>query len=148
MLAFLNRGRLWTGLRGRPTHQHGSPVFSTPPESNRWEYTLDDHPPSAARTGHPRGASEPLYVVVYDISDVRRLRRVAEHCENFGVRVQYSLFECRLPPAEFERFWKELQELIEPRSDRLVVYQLCEHCVGNVRSAGCMARPQWEKWKP
>ena len=44
----------------------------------------------------PPGEKEMLTLVAYDITNAKRLRRVADVCENFGVRVQYSLFECRL----------------------------------------------------
>jgi CRISPR associated protein Cas2 len=34
----------------------------------------------------------------------RRLRRVARVCEDYGQRVQYSVFECRLDDTLFETF--------------------------------------------
>ncbi|HTI68628.1 MAG TPA: CRISPR-associated endonuclease Cas2, partial [Candidatus Limnocylindria bacterium] len=46
-----------------------------------------------------------LRLVAYDIADPKRLHRVAMICENFGVRVQYSLFECWLEDDDFERLW-------------------------------------------
>ena len=36
------------------------------------------------------------YLVSYDISDPKRLRKVARSLEGFGVRLQYSVFECPL----------------------------------------------------
>ena len=36
------------------------------------------------------------YLVAYDISDPKRLRKVATVCEDFGYRKQYSVFLCRL----------------------------------------------------
>ena len=41
----------------------------------------------------PPGETEMLTLVAYDISDHKRLAKVARVCEDFGVRVQYSIFE-------------------------------------------------------
>jgi CRISPR-associated protein Cas2 len=76
-------------------------------------------------------------ILVYDIAtrDKRgeqRLRRVAKICEGFGVRVQWSVFECRLTEASLERFLHELREVIEPSADRVTVYKL-SGSVGKVR---------------
>jgi len=37
-----------------------------------------------------------LYVICFDVADKKRLRQVAIQMENFGQRVQYSVFECHL----------------------------------------------------
>jgi CRISPR-associated protein Cas2 len=79
-----------------------------------------------------------LMIVAYDVRDARRLARVARHCEDYGVRVQYSVFECRLPAAHFEQFWQELTDLIEPAEDRLVAYRICASCARDIRTAGTM----------
>jgi CRISPR-associated protein Cas2 len=79
-----------------------------------------------------------LTIVAYDICDPRRLVRVAKHCEDYGFRVQYSVFECRLPTELFEQFWAELTALIEPEEDRVVAYRVCARCAQEVRAAGTM----------
>lgn len=50
----------------------------------------------------PRPVSVPshTWVIAYDIADDRRLARVASEMENFGRRVQYSVFECHLSEAQ------------------------------------------------
>ena len=77
-----------------------------------------------------------LTLVAYDISNPKRLVKIAHHCEDYGVRIQYSVFECRLEAALFDRFWNELQELIDPETDRLIAYKVCLACAREVRSAG------------
>lgn len=79
-----------------------------------------------------------LTLVAYDISHPRRLARVAGVCEDFGIRVQYSLFECRLEPAEFERFWSRLLNEIDLAEDSLVAYPLDARCAREIRTAGTM----------
>ena len=65
-----------------------------------------------------------LRLIAYDISDPKRLRLVAETCEDYGTRVQYSLFECWLEEPAFLALWEKLGTLIDPEADRLVAYTL------------------------
>ena len=56
-----------------------------------------------------------MVLITYDVSTEseggkRRLRRVARQCENFGQRVQNSVFECLVTPAEEEQKAKELTD--------------------------------------
>ena len=86
----------------------------------------------------PPGAGEMLTIVAYDISDARRLARVARLCEDYGVRVQYSLFECRLEETYFESFWLKLLDLIDEDEDRAVAYKIEARCAKETLTAGTM----------
>ena len=49
-----------------------------------------------------------LMLVTYDVSTTdpagrRRLRRVAKACADYGQRVQFSVFECQIDPAQWAR---------------------------------------------
>ena len=77
-----------------------------------------------------------LRLIAYDISDPKRLQRVAEACEDYGVRVQYSLFECWLEDESFEKLWDRLNGIITPAEDRLVAYVLDAAAVRRRRKAG------------
>lgn len=70
-----------------------------------------------------------LVVVSYDVSTVdpegqRRLRRVAKACKNLGQRVQFSVFECEVDPAQWTRLRQRLIEEIDPKVDSLRFYFL------------------------
>jgi len=70
-----------------------------------------------------------LVVVSYDVSTVnqagrRRLRRVAKKCLNFGTRVQNSVFECDVDPAQWADLKKQLTEIINEEEDSLRFYYL------------------------
>jgi CRISPR-associated protein Cas2 len=71
-----------------------------------------------------------IYVVVcYDVKTSddggpKRLRRVADVCESFGVRVQYSVFECKLTDAQWVEFRERLVREVEEESDSLRFYFL------------------------
>lgn len=79
-----------------------------------------------------------LSLVAYDITDPKRLARVARVCEDFGVRVQYSLFECRLEEDEFEDLWLKLLYEIDEKEDRLVAYKIDAKSAKQTLTAGTM----------
>ena len=54
----------------------------------------------------------------------RRLRRVARACQDFGQRVQYSVFECIVDPAQWATLRQKLIDEIEPRQDSQRFYFL------------------------
>ena len=47
-------------------------------------------------------------IISYDISDDRRRRKIMQTLEDFGRRVQFSVFECLLLPVEFEKLQQKL----------------------------------------
>lgn len=68
-------------------------------------------------------------LVAYDVNTQtpegsRRLRKVAKACEGFGQRVQDSVFECSIGPADFERLRAKLLKIIDVRADSLRIYRL------------------------
>ncbi len=70
-----------------------------------------------------------LVLVSYDVSTTdkkgqRRLRRVAKVCQNFGQRVQYSVFECIVDPAQWTALRQKLIDAIKPEEDSLRFYFL------------------------
>ena len=83
-----------------------------------------------------------IHLVAYDICDPRRLRHAAKLCEDYGVRVEKSVFECDLEDGVFASFWEALQGEIDPGEDSLVAYRLCKTCVGKTLSAGALTRPE------
>lgn len=54
----------------------------------------------------------------------RRLRAVAKLCRDFGQRVQYSVFEIEVEPADWTRLKARLEAVIDPRTDSLRFYYL------------------------
>ena len=67
-------------------------------------------------------------LVTYDIADTEttgaaRLRRVADLCEKYGQRVQFSVFECRLSKARLARLVGEMEDVIDRNRDSVLVYR-------------------------
>lgn len=51
-------------------------------------------------------------VVSYDIVSDQRRRKVMKALEGFGLRVQYSVFECLLTPAQMVEMQRKLKKLV------------------------------------
>jgi CRISPR-associated protein Cas2 len=101
-----------------------------------WEAAFANQPTESEQRGHPCGEHKMLTILAYDITEPRRLKRIAEICEDYGMRVQYSVFECRLEADKFDQFWNELLTVIDTATDRLVGYKVCVACARGIRSAG------------
>ncbi|MBM9521303.1 CRISPR-associated endonuclease Cas2 [Desulforhopalus vacuolatus] len=68
-----------------------------------------------------------MYLICFDISDDKRLRKVAREMENFGLRVQRSIFECHLDEDELTELQKRLARIIEADQDSIRYYSLCNN---------------------
>lgn len=70
-------------------------------------------------------------LVTYDVATDspagrRRLRKVAQACQDFGQRVQKSVFECAVNDMQYEEVIRRLVEIIKQDEDSLRVYRLIE----------------------
>ena len=75
-------------------------------------------------------------ILPFDICNPTRLHRAAKVCEDWGMRIQYSVFECRLEAQSFALFWDELSAIIDPKVDRIVAYKICTRCAREIHSLG------------
>jgi CRISPR-associated protein Cas2 len=76
------------------------------------------------------------WIVAYDISNPKRLRKVATCCEDFGVRKQFSVFLCRLSAADFVRLRSRLYDLVNLEEDQVLFIPLCGKCVQQIDTIG------------
>lgn len=82
-----------------------------------------------------------MVLVTYDVStesDVgkSRLRKVAKECVNYGQRVQNSVFECLVDPAQFAQLKHSLCEIIDEDKDSLRFYYLGKNWKNRVEHFG------------
>ena len=80
-------------------------------------------------------------LVTYDINVTtregrKRLRQVAKICEDIGLRVQCSVFECLVFGNVWEVKKKELEAIIDPTRDSLRYYYLGNHWQQRVEHYG------------
>ena len=70
-----------------------------------------------------------LVLITYDVNTEdaagrKRLRKIAKECVNYGQRVQCSVFECLLDPAQCKLLQAKLRQLMDPEKDSLRFYYL------------------------
>lgn len=86
-----------------------------------------------------------MFVLVsYDVATddgkgQRRLRRVAKACQDYGQRVQYSVFECIVDPAQWTVLKERLVSEIDPEKDSLRFYYLGSNWHHRVEHIGAKA---------
>jgi CRISPR-associated protein Cas2 len=64
------------------------------------------------------------FLVAYDVSDPKRLRRVYKKLNGYGDALQYSVFRCELSPKEKELMVEALWEIIHHKEDRVLIVDL------------------------
>ena len=83
-----------------------------------------------------------MYVLVtYDVATssdggVKRLRKIAKVCKNFGQRVQNSVFECKVDPAQLVDLKAQLLQIIDEQHDSLRFYNLGNNWKRRVEHVG------------
>ncbi|WP_053217381.1 CRISPR-associated endonuclease Cas2 [Virgibacillus senegalensis] len=92
-----------------------------------------------------------LVLITYDVqtsseSGKKRLRKVAKKCEEYGVRVQNSVFECIVDSTQLKQLQIALEEIIDPSVDSLRYYRLGNNHDTKVKHMG--AKPAIKVDKP
>ncbi len=90
-----------------------------------------------------------LMLVSYDVSTIdaagrRRLRQVAKACQNWGIRVQNSVFECHLDWSQWITLKGQLESICDPKLDSLRYYNLGNSYKTHVEHFGAKAVPDPE----
>ena len=85
------------------------------------------------------------FLVCYDISDPKRLRKVARACEDFGYRKQLSVFLCRLSATDMVRLRNRLYDLINLDEDQVLLIPVCGACVDKLEALGRPTDPPASK---
>lgn len=92
-----------------------------------------------------------LILVTYDVNvrtsdGRRRLRKIAKICEDYGQRVQNSVFECLVDPAAWVVLRDKLEREFEPGEDSLRFYYLGKNWRNRVEHIG--AKPAYDPEGP
>lgn len=75
-------------------------------------------------------------LVCYDISDPKRLRKVARTCEDFGYRKQLSVFLVRVSATDFVRLRTRLYDIIDLSEDQVLFIPLTESGLQRMEAIG------------
>jgi len=82
-----------------------------------------------------------MVLVTYDVNTEseggkNRLRKVAKKCENYGQRVQNSVFECLVDPAQFAELKHSLCDIMDEDKDSLRFYYLGKNWKNRIEHFG------------
>ena len=82
-----------------------------------------------------------MVLITYDVETVskdgqKRLRKVSKQCVNFGQRVQNSVFECILDPAQLTMLKFRLEEIIDKEKDSIRFYLMGNNWTRKVEQLG------------
>lgn len=93
---------------------------------------------------HFSGVKQMMVLITYDVNTEtsagqKRLRKVAKACEDYGQRVQHSVFECLIDPAQLKQLQARLDELIDVKTDSVRYYYLGNEWRRRVEHRGAKA---------
>ena len=82
-----------------------------------------------------------LVLITYDVDTIsetgqKRLRKVAKLCQDYGQRVQNSVFECRLSEAQFVVLKNKLESIMNHDLDNIRFYFLGKNWKNRIESIG------------
>ena len=83
-----------------------------------------------------------MYILItYDVNTIlmdgeRRLRKVAKTCQNYGQRVQSSVFECELSEAQLIVLKNKLSNIIDEENDSIRIYHLGKNWDKKIETIG------------
>ena len=85
-----------------------------------------------------------MVLITYDVktetkAGQARLRKVSKKCQDYGQRVQNSVFECIIDPAQLKELQHILLKIIEPEEDSLRFYYLGDNWKHRVEHIGAKA---------
>lgn len=87
-----------------------------------------------------------MVLITYDIktdhnNGAKRLRHIAKACLDYGVRVQYSVFECEVDPAQWVALKSALLSIYDQNTDSLRFYHLGKRWRPKVEHHGAKPAP-------
>ncbi len=85
------------------------------------------------------------WLAVYDVADNRRRLRLAGVLDDFGDRVQNSVFEMLLEQDELPLVKERIAEAINPLEDKVRLYPLCDACGKKVVDFGPFERKAFDE---
>ncbi|MEZ0329214.1 MAG: CRISPR-associated endonuclease Cas2 [Dissulfuribacterales bacterium] len=76
------------------------------------------------------------FIVSYDISDTKRLAKIAKRVEKYLNRVLYSVFEGELTDRQLKQLRDEVEDIIMLDEDSVIYFKLCTECAEQICTKG------------
>lgn len=73
-----------------------------------------------------------FYVVAYDIKSNRRRAKLAKFLGKYGVRANYSVFECMFTPGQLKLAKNKMQLWVNAKTDSVIFYPCCLNCYAKI----------------
>jgi len=87
------------------------------------------------------------YLFCYDITNTHKRNQISTALEQFGLRVQKSVFHCDLPAEKAEEIKTALLALIDKKNDSLFFCPICDACLEKARVIGDKTMLQTESFE-
>jgi CRISPR-associated protein Cas2 len=86
-----------------------------------------------------------IWVIAYDTPSDRRRRKLAKLLEGYGLRVQWSVFECELRGDQLQRLRQRLERLIVAEQDSVRFWSVPDQsCAQQLHLGRTAPSPEWE----
>jgi CRISPR-associated protein Cas2 len=83
-----------------------------------------------------------FYLITYDIPEDKPRLKLANVLEDYGKRVQYSVFEAWLSPNHLEELYTKIEKILAGQAGQVRFYRLCAHCQKTVKMIGTQDLPK------
>lgn len=77
-----------------------------------------------------------FYVISYDIRNDKTRNNVAKTLEDYGTRIQYSVFEFIMDETKLEELLQRLKKIIDIKEDSVRIYTICNACLKKTKIVG------------
>lgn len=89
-------------------------------------------------------SAQQSWVIAYDSPSHRRRRKLAKLLEGYGLRVQWSVFECQLRPDQLVQLRQRLERLVQPGEDSVRLWPVPQRSCAQVIHLGrSVASAEW-----
>ena len=129
---------VWLNSKGKKRVRGDAPAAGQGRHARLLGHLAPPHPPRcpAPRAGHHRTRLRVdrcvvamIVILAYDIASDTRRARLAAALEGWGYRLQESVFQLRLEPAELDEVRRQVTEIINQADDVIHLYPLCDSCL-------------------
>lgn len=75
-----------------------------------------------------------FFVIAYDVRDDKRRTKVVKVLEHYGIRVNFSVFECVMTLSQYKLMKDKLREVSDAKEDHILIYPLCIDCFSKIEA--------------
>lgn len=86
-----------------------------------------------------------MFIISYDIVKNKNRVKIAKLLEDYGFRVQFSVFECDLIKDELNKITAMINNRIDIDKDSIKIYFLCKDCQNKILSFGKIKERGFQK---